>query len=44
MQRMHDTSFILFFDLNVDLTSNVQNLIINSLICKFALTQITHVL
>ncbi len=44
MQRMHDTSFILFFDLNVDLTSNVQNLIINSLICEFALTQITHVL
>ncbi len=44
MQRMHDTSFISFFDSNVDLTSNVQNLIISSLIYKFASTQITHVL
>ncbi len=44
MQRMHDTSFISFFDSNIDLTSNVQNLIISLLICKFASTQITHIL
>ncbi len=44
MQKMHDTSFISFFDSNVDLTFNVQNLIVSSLICEFASTQITHVL
>ncbi len=44
MQRMHDTSFISFFDSNVDLTSNVWNLIVSLLICEFALTQIIHVL
>ncbi len=44
MQRMHDTLFISFFDSNINLTSNVWNLIVSSLICKFASTQITHVL
>ncbi len=44
MQRMCNTSFISFFDSNVDLTSNVWNLIISSLICEFASTQIIYVL
>ncbi len=44
MQRTCDTLFISFFDSNVNLTSNVQNLIVSSLICEFASTQIIHVL
>ncbi len=44
MQKTCDTSFISFFNSNVDFTSNVQNLIISSLICKFALIQITYIL
>ena len=41
---MCDTSFILYFNSKVDLTSNVWKLNISSLICKFASTQVTYVL
>ncbi len=44
MQRMCDTSFILYFDSKVDLTFNVQKLNVSSLICEFASTQVTYVL
>ncbi len=44
MQRMYDTSFISYFDSKVNLTFNVQKLNVSSLICEFALTQVTYVL